>query len=199
MRDVLLRLLAQHGNAQNRGCHVYVGQDRRREALHVSKTPRRCLRPTCRKVADSSYRTFRPIPLTKLIFFIRPEPALFLQVGGETTGRPRWIVDTAVAFEGSEPSTNCDAWPALMTKRSRRPLTRPSGWRKRFQTKKTTKQLEVSGSIEWCDALLFCLHPSRGLCLQFHDREQFRSIQESPESQFKGLIVFHSEAAFNKS
>jgi hypothetical protein len=51
----------------------------------------------------------------------------------------------------------------------------------------------VSGSIESCDALLFCPRPSRGLCLaQFHDREQFLSIKESPESQFKGLILFHS-------
>src|SRR5215469_14159363 len=35
-----------------------------------------------------------------------------------------------------------------MTKKSWRPLTRPSRWLKRFQTRKTTKRLEVSGSIE---------------------------------------------------
>src|SRR5215831_10443447 len=48
-----------------------------------------------------------------------------------------------------------------MTKKSRRPLTRPSGWLKRFQTRKTTKRLEVSGSIEWRHALLFCQSPLR--------------------------------------
>src|SRR5215472_15826319 len=50
-----------------------------------------------------------------------------------------------------------------MTKKSRRPLTTPSGWLKRFPTRKTTKRLEVSGSIEWRHALLCDWQRFRGL------------------------------------
>ena len=49
--------------------------------------------------------------------------------------------------------------------------------------------VQLSGAMPYCPAHAHCEWP----CLaRFHDGEQFLSIKELPESQFKGLIVFHS-------